>query len=257
MNIDDVKRFVKDSRIVWTMTTIGYTKYTLNLSRWLTTRAKVPWTLCVICCDKDSEAFFRRERVQYISWNGDRVKRTQDGMAAFGTSAFEKCNRQKLSILEWFCLNYSHCEITHSLYLDGDIVVCKDPWPLLMPKFNTSLLFQCDCTLPIEHQPGFNCNTICSGVIATQHEPGQEVLYKFVPEVWEKVMRQDQPFIMKRLDATKIPYQILDRRQFGNGTWLKSGAWKDGNWCLLHYNYLVSSSKRTALKENEHWIIEY
>ena len=90
MNIDDVKRFVKDGRIAWTMTTVGYTKYTLNLSQWLTTIAKVPWTLCVVCCDKESEAFFRREKVPYISWNGERVKRTQDGMAAFGTTAFEK-----------------------------------------------------------------------------------------------------------------------------------------------------------------------
>lgn len=258
MNIDDVKRFVKDGRIAWTMTTVGYTKYTLNLSQWLTTIAKVPWTLCVVCCDKESEAFFRREKVPYISWNGERVKRTQDGMAAFGTTAFEKCNRQKLSILEWFCLNYSACGITHSMYLDGDIVVKKDPWPLLVSKFNdVSLLFQCDCSIPLEHEYGFNCKNICSGFIATQHEPGQEALYKWESELWEKVLKQDQPFIVKRLDVINIPYQILERRQFGNGVWVKGGEWKDGNWCLLHYNYLVSSSKRTALKENGHWIVPF
>lgn len=258
MNIDEVKRFVKDGRIVWTMTTVGYTKYTLNLSRWLATKANVPWTLCVVCCDKESEAFFRRERIPFIAWNGDRVKRTQDGMAAFGTSAFEKCNRQKLSILEWFCLNYSDCEITHSLYLDGDIIVRKDPWPLMLPLFDhVKHLFQCDCYNLVNHGPDNNCGNICSGVIATQHAPGQEALYKLDFELWDKVMKQDQPFIAARLVTTETPYKILERRVFGNGAWMKGGTWKEEDWCLLHYNYLVSSSKRKALKENGHWIIEY
>lgn len=258
MNCEDVARFVKDGRIVWTMTTVGYVKYTLNLSYWLTTIAKVPWTLCVVCCDKESEAFFRREKIPYLSWNGDRVKRTQDGMAAFGTSAFEKCNRQKLSILEWFCLNYSACGITHSLYLDGDIVVRKDPWPLMLPLFNdTNLLFQCDCYNNVNHGPENNCRNICSGVIATRHAPGQEALYKWESELWEKVSKQDQPFIGSRLESTEAPYTILERRLFGNGAWMKAGTWKEEDWCLLHYNYLVSGSKRTALKENGHWIIPF
>jgi len=258
MNIDSVKSFVKDERIVWTMTTIGYIKYTLNLSRWLTTKANVPWTLCVVCCDKESEAFFRREKISYIGWNGDRVKRTQDGMAAFGTTAFEKCNRQKLSILEWFCLNYSECGIRHSLYLDGDIVVRKDPWPLLLPEFNeVNYLFQCDCDIATAHEKEEKCKNICSGVIATQHAPGQEVLYKWEPELWEKVAKQDQPFIAARIFTTETPYKILERRDFGNGVWMKAGTWKEEDWCLLHYNFLVSSSKRKALKENGHWIIPF
>ena len=308
MNYDDVRRFVTEGRIVWTMTTIGYTKYTLNLSRWLTTIAKVPWTLCIVCCDKESEAFFRRERVPYISWNGDKVRRTQDGMAAFGTPSFEKCNHQKLSILEWFCRNYSECGIEYSLYLDGDIVVRVDPWPLILPEFtDVDMLFQCDCFNTLNHGPDLNCNNICSGVIATRHiqaqaqthteiqgetetkgeteiqeqgeiqeqeqeqakaeiqEKGeiqtkgeiQANLYVWEPILWESVSKQDQPFIASRLVTTKTPYKILERRLFGNGAWMKAGTWKTEEWCLLHYNYLVSGSKRTALKENGHWIIEY
>jgi hypothetical protein len=256
MNCHDIQRFVKDGRIVWTMTTVGYTRYTLNLSRWLTTVAKVPWTLCVVCCDKDSELFFRREKVPYISWNGEGVRRTQDGMAAFGTTAFEKCNRQKLSILEWFCLNYSACGISHSLYLDGDIVVRTDPWPLVLPVFgHVDILFQCDCDTMAEHGPENKCENTCTGVIATRHTDSQAALYAWEQELWEKVMRQDQPFVTKRLLARDIPYKILDRHQFGNGFWMKSGQWKGDDWCLLHYNFLVSSSKRTALKENGHWLV--
>ena len=256
MNCEAVEQFVLNGRIVWTMTTVGYTKYTLNLVNWLTTVAKVPWKLCVVCCDKESETFFRRENVPYVSWNGDKVKRTQDGMAAFGTPGFEKCNLQKLSILEWFCMNYSACGITHSLYLDGDIVVRTDPWPLL--DFKTDLLFQCDCYGTENHgSRDFQCNTICSGVIATRHVPGQEILYQWEPALWEKSSKQDQPFIASRLFSTNTPYTILERRIFGNGTWMKAGSWKNEDWCLLHYNYLVSSTKRTAMKANNHWLIIY
>jgi hypothetical protein len=178
-------------------------------------------------------------------------------MAAFGTPGFEKCNRQKLSILEWFCMNYSACGITHSLYLDGDIVVRMDPWPLL--DFTTDLLFQCDCYSTENHgspEKG-NCSTICSGMIATRHVPGQEILYQWEQALWEKSSKQDQPFIASRLVSTNTPYTILERRLFGNGAWMKTGSWKNEDWCLLHYNYLVSSTKRSAMKANNHWLVIY
>ena len=259
MNANDVTEFVKDGRIVWTMTTIGYIRYTLNLSTWLTTVAKVPWTLCIICCDVESERFFRREKIPYISWKGEGIRKTQDGMAAFGTPSFEKCNRQKLSILEWFTKHFAECGYTHSLYLDGDIVVKTDPWPLLIPEFSKSnILFQCDCYNSTEHNSETNCGVICSGVVATHHTSlTQSELYTFDPVLWESasVLKQDQPYIKERLLSTNTPYTILGRRLFGNGVWMKTGAWKDDNWCLLHYNYLVSSSKRTAMKTNKHWLI--
>jgi hypothetical protein len=236
------------------MTTIGYTKYTLNLYTWLTTVAKVPWTLCIVCCDKESEMFFRRENVPYVSWS--MGTRTQVGMAAFGTIAFEKCNHQKLLILEWFAKFYSVCGIEHSLYLDGDIVVRRDPWPLLLPEFSSeNILFQCDCFNDTDH---VDCGVICSGVIATRHvSESQANLYTFDADLWEKTAKQDQPFIAKRLEFTSTPFKIISRRLFGNGTWQKSGQWKNDDWCLLHYNYLVSSTKKSAMKKAGHWLVMY
>ena len=67
----------------------------------------------------------------------------------------------------------------------------------------------------------------------------------------------DQYYIMKTLALTQTPYKILDRRQFGNGVWQKTGRWKDGDWTLLHYNYMVSGTKRTAMKNAEHWLINH
>jgi hypothetical protein len=67
----------------------------------------------------------------------------------------------------------------------------------------------------------------------------------------------DQYYIMKTMAATQTPYTTFERRQIGNGVWQKSGRWKDGNWTLLHYNFMVSSSKRAAMKAAEHWLINY
>jgi len=184
-------------------------------------------------------------------------------MAAFGTPSFEKCNQQKLAILEWFARNYSAHGIEYSLYLDGDIVVRKDPWPLLLAEFlplrgleDANLLFQCDCCND-NHEDKFHCGTICSGVIACRHVAGQEALYTFDKELWNSTARQDQPFIAKRLEITGTPFKMLSRKDFGNGIWQKTGKWKDYDWCLLHYNYLVSSTKKTAMKKENHWLVPY
>jgi hypothetical protein len=176
-------------------------------------------------------------------------------MAAFGTPSFEVCNREKLEILKWFALNYG-AGIRESLYLDGDIVIQKDPWPSLSslcPEYN--LAFQCDCS----HEEEFHeCASPCSGVIWTRHvSPQQAVIYEIDEGLWKVAGSMDQYYIMKTLAATQTQYKILDRRQFGNGVWQKTGRWKDGDWTLLHYNYMVSGTKRTAMKNAEHWLINH
>ena len=256
MNADAFVPFVSKGCLTWTMTTIGYVKYTFNLVTWLK-KIGVPWTLCVICCDSESEAFFRRERVPCVVWRDGVHRRTQDGMAAFGTVPFEKCNRMKLLILEWFALHYGTLGISHSLYLDGDIVIQKDPWPLLLNELDCkeNILFQCDCSHPQEHTDDV-CVSPCSGVILTRHvSQGQSNLYELDDELWKASGSMDQIYIMRTLALTSTPYKILGRRQFGNGVWQKSGKWRDGDWTLLHYNYMVSGTKRTEMKGGGHWLI--
>jgi hypothetical protein len=175
-------------------------------------------------------------------------------MAAFGTPSFEVCNREKLDILKWFALNYEAAAIEQSLYLDGDIVIQKDPWPLF-PSDTSRLAFQCDCS----HEEEFHdCTSPCSGVIWTRHSSvDQAVIYEINDALWKAAGSMDQYYIMKTLALTQTAYIILDRRQFGNGVWQKTGRWKDGDWTLLHYNYMVSGTKRTAMKNAGHWLINH
>jgi len=184
----NIQPFVKDKRVVWTMTTSGYKLYTLNLRKWLQQIAKVPWTLCIICCDEDSHVFFRREGVPCIRYKDPAVKRPgQIGLAPFGSNEFKIWNRIKIDLLRWFC---TQPDLDWSLYLDGDIVVKRDPWPELQ-DLSGNLFFQCDCGHGENHVA---CQTICSGVIATRHiSPSQAELYEFDPALWKASLEQDQP----------------------------------------------------------------
>jgi hypothetical protein len=173
-------------------------------------------------------------------------------MASFGSNDFALWNRKKVEILHWF----SKQGLKAALYLDGDIVLNRDPWPVFEDLWENgapSLLFQCDCADANDHD---GCETICSGVIAERYS-SQHTLYEFYSDQWIAAERQDQPYISKRLKLLGIPYKTLHRKLFQNGYILSSGAWKDGDWVLLHYNYMVGVRKKLRMKQNGHWTIQY
>ena len=260
MNSEDVQKFVKDGILTWTMTTNYYKFYTLNMITSLKEVAKVPWTLCVICCDDESFLFFRREGIPCIAWKRGGQK-GQKAIAAFGTQEFMKWNRMKIDILQWFCQNALAAKAEKTLYVDGDIVFQRDPWPVLKEEFASSekpLLFQCDCANDTEHESE-GCGNICSGVIATLHTKFDNgKLYEIDEALWKEVDKQDQPYIGKGLVRLGIPYKTLGRRLFGNGHWQKSLKWKDDpTWILLHYNFRVGDTKKQAMRSYGHWRIPY
>jgi len=261
MNTGEVAKFVLEESLVWTMTTNSYKYYTLNMLKSIQEIARVPWKLCIICCDDESFLFFRREGIPCIPWKRGEQK-GQTRIAGFGSQDFMKWNRIKLNILEWFAVNAKSLGIHSSLYIDGDIVFQNDPWPVLKGVWSAGgagLLFQCDCANSDEHS---GCGNICSGCIATLHKdentPSYTKLYQVDEVLWREVEKQDQPYIEKRLEALGIAYETLPRRLFGNGHWQKSFKWKDdSSWILLHYNYRVGDTKKQAMRTYGHWRIPY
>ena len=259
MDSSQVAKFVsKEGSLTWTMTTNGYKTYTLNLVSWLRDVAKVPWKLCVICCDRESWDFFRREGVPCVLYS-EKMEGGQTSLSVFGSASFARLNAKKLAILDWVEQNADELGIRKSLYLDGDIVVAADPWPTLheiAKEKNCSLLFQCDCNHAEEHDT--ECKCICSGCIYRNHEGGRPLsLYKFDAEQWKAAEYQDQPYIANRLKLLDLPFYTLPRPLFGNGGWQKGGAWKEKPWILLHYNYRVGNSKKSAMVSAGHWRISY
>jgi len=248
----DFKPFIDTGRIVWTMTTNGYKYYTLNLIQSMK-RSGIKWTLCVICCDQESYVFFRRESIPCIGYTTELKGQTL--ISVFGSEDFARWNRKKLEILDWFNKHSAELGITHSLYLDGDIVLNGDPWPVLEGVWSAAaaadLLFQCDCDTAENHS---GCSSICSGVIAERHR-GIHDLYEFHAEEWLVAQKQDQPYILGRLKKLGTPFYTLERNLFANGKYLMDLGWKDGNWILLHYNYMVGPKKKYTMKKHGHWYI--
>lgn len=262
-----VKGFVWEGTLTWTMTTAAYKYYTLNLLTWLK-KAGVPWRLCIICCDTESFTFFQREGVACVKWEMAKA-RGQQRIASFGTEEFKIWNRAKLDILRFIAEKAAEIGVKESLYLDGDMVVCSDPWGWLMhmEREEKIIWFQCDCANAVEHNTPDECRAPCSGVIYTRHLPESSAnlqqLYRFVKEEWLAASEQDQPYITARLLSLQIPFGILPRAEFGNGYWQKSLKWMGADaaaepaWILLHYNYRVGDTKKAAMKTYGHWLIPY
>ena len=276
----NIKEFLFEKHLTWTMTTNGYKFYTYNLYTSLLS-SKVPWKLCIVCCDQESFTFFRREMIPCVLWQGINsklntstdvkggnlitpklVSKVQQTLAPFGSEEFKKMNKIKLDILLWVS---QQKEVERSLYLDGDIVVQKDPWPLLNKELDKfPVVFQCDCgghntnsSGPTEHKEGERCPNPCTGVIGHDHKFNFNELYSFDKGMFEKNLSQDQPYVQERLQLLSIPYNNLSRAEFGNGHWQMSGKWKTIPWTLLHYNFRVGDTKKQAMKKYGHWLLPY
>ena len=256
MNYEEIAPFVKEGKIAWTMTTNGYKFYTLNLIKSLREVAKVPWNLCVICFDIECFLFFRRERIPSVLWR--KGGKSQVIAAAFGTEDFSRLNKIKVELLLWF----SVCkEIRETMYIDGDIVIRRDPFVVLEDIVGGAqkILFQCDCATMEDHS---GCGNACTGFIVERKSPAGESLlskvYEFDSADWDSADKQDQPYVGNRMKKFGVPYDTLPRHLFGNGTWQKSGAWKkDSSWVLLHYNHRIGAGKKAAMKNDGHWRLPY
>jgi hypothetical protein len=254
MNADAVKKFLtQEGTLTWTMTTNGYKFYTLNLVVWLRDIAKVPWRLLIVCCDAESLSFFKREGIPCVGYKADTQK-GQIRISDFGSDAFAKWNLKKLEIFKWLCTESETLGLRESLYVDGDIVIQKDPWPVLK-GVEGGLAFQCDCSHTEAH---LDCEAVCTGFVLCRHGQFNPDLFTVVKEDWIPA-DTDQGYIRKRLGKLGVAFRTLNRHQFGNGPWQKSGIWKTepNVWVMLHYNYRVGDTKKAAMKTDGHWKIPY
>lgn len=284
MNSNSVKGFIQDNTLTWTMTTIGYVYYTWNLYVSLKPFCK----LMIVCCDKESYTFFRREGIPCVLWNESGTSfnglsfsslLSSKSVASFGTEQFKVFNHMKLDLLKWIDSIWREAGFEKSLYLDGDIVCKRDPWSHInleisthspedstskcrsaaieMKPLETSLVFQCDCDHTQEHI-GTQCNAPCSGVIAHDHaKQSFQELYTFEKELWKTSLEQDQVYIQNRLKMLSMPYGTLPRSLYGNGKIQMSGLWKQQDWVLLHYNFRIGLSKKLGMKKDGNWLIPY
>jgi len=238
--------------VVWTLTSNGYKYYTLNLLKSLQ-KARVPWTLTIICADKASYNFFKREGYTCSLWNGGAALDAMR-MSLFGSRDFQKLNRIKLDILDSYWRNP---EIKQCVYLDGDIVVYKD---FLQDLSGHDLAFQCD-----EYNPEVICNmrcpNVCTGMIAWRQSDLQNKwpdFFKVAPKDPSWIEKpEDQIWVNRQLRQTGIPYISLPRDLFPNGVFVRWLRTDKRGARLLHYNYRVGEVKKGDMMRNGDWLIPY
>lgn len=250
--------FVKDKTLVFTVTSDGYKYYTWNLYKMLQ-QLKLPWKLCILCLDRESNDFFLRIAQipsRLFLMGGDRI--VHKDPVRFGTPPFKRMNRMKLKALEQLS---QRPEIDTLIYLDSDIAVFKDPIPYFQEKLHSNpLLFQCDEDLsggPLCSSASA-CPNPCTGVIAmslsNDSRPLFKSLFKVESEPWG-VALTDQDYVATRLKFLSISYETLSRTDIPNGTFLSKNRYKEGDPFLLHFNYLIGTAKQRVMREKECWTL--
>lgn len=250
--------FVTEKTLVFTVTSDGYKYYTWNLYKMLQA-LKLPWKLCILCLDRESNDFFNRiaqipSRLYLMP--GDRVMHKEP--VRFGTPPFKRMNRMKLKALQELS---QRPDLETLIFMDSDIAVFKDFVPTLKDQLkDSSLLFQCDENI----HGSFDCSNTkactnpCTGVIAMalteETRPQLKNLYKVESDSWGTAMT-DQDYIANRLLALQLAYTTLSRTEFPNGIFLSKDKYKEGNPYLVHFNYIIGKTKQRFMIEKECWTL--
>jgi hypothetical protein len=243
----DITKFLQNETLVWTLTTNGYKFYTLNLVRCLQA-LKVPWTLCIVCADRQCYRYFIGEGIPAILYK-EAQRDSLPSMILFGSKAFQEINLVKLDILNTFAKNPM---IERCVYLDGDIFVGADFLPDLLPRLEeTPLLFQCDeyekeaCKSP--------CTNMCTGIIAWKHGHDGGIFKMDKKAEWVTAP-EDQRWVNNKVREFTVPCATLPRNLYPNG---RLSDQPPSEFLILHYNWLVGPSKQMRMRKNKHWLLPY
>jgi hypothetical protein len=250
--------FLTEKTLVFTVTSDGYKYYTWNLYKMLQT-LKVPWKLCILCLDRESNDFFNRiaqipSRLYLMP--GDRV--VHKDPVRFGTPPFKRMNRMKIKALQELS---QRGDIDRLLFIDSDIAVFKDFVPYFTDALQTDpLLFQCDESIngSFRCSNTSNCTNPCTGVIGmllnSETRPKFKDLFKIQSETWSVAMT-DQDYIANRLKELQISYATLPRTEFPNGIFLANNKYRETDPYLVHFNYIVGKMKQRIMIEKECWTL--
>lgn len=250
--------FIKDKNLVFTVTSDGYKYYTWNLYKMLQA-LKVPWKLCILCLDRESNDFFNRiaqipSRLYLMP--GDRVLHKEP--VRFGTPPFKRMNRMKIKALQELS---QRSDLERLIFIDSDIAVFKDFVPYFTDLLQTEpLVFQCDESIngSFDCSNINNCTNPCTGVIGmlcnSETRPKFKDLYKIESETWGIAMT-DQDYIANRLKALSLSYATLPRGDFPNGIFLANNKYKEGDPYLVHFNYIVGKMKQRIMMEKDCWLL--
>jgi hypothetical protein len=230
-----------------TLTNHGYSKLTLNLLKSMEAIG-IEKDLKIFCADKQSFSFFSQhypqneirllkdaqdanEWVHYVpSQHKDPVKKTQWSQTTF----------QKVEAV-WMQMQESEDAF---VFLDGDIVLLRDPRPLLN-------VTDCDLVIQNDSQVDTEDKYWCSGFFAMNvNAVTKECMNP--DNINRDRFANDQLYL--RSCRFKLSHKVLPLNLFPNGKYYREQ--KPTAPVLIHFNYDVGDQKIKRMKMFGYWFID-
>jgi hypothetical protein len=248
--------FLRDGFLAWTLTSNGYKYLTWNFAlQW--SKAVPGQPLCVVCADKPSYQFLRREGIQCVLWD-NALADFGPQIVPFGSRQFSTLNRLKLVLLDGFAKNEA---IKQCLYLDGDIALYKNIVMDMRQRLAEKPIWMpCDercteCTRSATNP----CPNFCTGLIAWNHGADKDIFHLTDGTKWAEAP-EDQLWVNRVVKEKGVQISILPRDLYPNGSRLTltkiTPELKDMAICL-HYNYRVGDAKKADMKRFGDWLLPY
>ena len=253
------QRYIRDGLLCWTLTSNGYKYLTWNLAKMWSAVMSQP--LVIVCADKSSYSFLRREGVAAVILVEKLLPDFGHQIVPFGSKNFMALNRLKLRLLKGFA---DDAAVERCVYLDGDIAVYKNFLGDIEERLKQAPLWlQCDeqqregCAADIS---GSICTWACTGLIAFRHGTDPRIFH-IDEALWTgPCQAQDQPWVNKRMAEYGVEFHSLPRNLYPNGAraaFTHSDPARKEEAFILHYNYRVGESKRADMKRFGDWKLPY
>lgn len=248
-------------RLCWTLTSNGYKYYTWNLALMWQRVVGPTQRLLVVCADRPSYEFLRREGVGpcVLVPPESRVPDFGPAVVPIGSKNFMSLNRLKLRLLETFAAD---SRVRSCIYMDGDIAIYQPFLDDIEGRFkHQPLWFQCDERGPAcAADASGACPNVCTGLIAFNHGIPPALFRVDDEALWRAGYSQDQTWVNTRLGAMAQPYGVLPRAHYPNGavaTATHADPLRRQAAYLLHYNFRVGDAKRLDMKRLGDWHLPY
>lgn len=245
---------VGDKKVItFTYTNLGYVDYIINLAGSIH-RAGCEWKLIVFCTDQGA-----KERLSQLNAGNivpiEFYHDVSTKLEMYDTVPYKQIVLVKMDILTSLqTIFQDNTSVTHIFYLDGDVVVFKDPLRYLLKSMkDADLLMQCgektiQCT---GHTGNKLCSNCCSGVMLSKVSPSMLKLFSY-EDIDPKTTKfdGDQDYINDYLAKNTLQVITLPVSDFPNGFHHHQNF---PDRYLIHYNYIFANQKIPVMKYYHHW----
>lgn len=252
---------IDHSRIVWiTIINKGYIRYTQNFLKSMEIH-NVSFTLAVYCLDNEIPMYLANFKnvvcldASYFIKGLFDSSFTQWGTLSYKSLVFSKLDALKYSLE--LCKKYN---IETLAYIDTDIIVLKDPSPIILRLMDNSeldIIHQCDEDIQLCSDSSM-CPNMSSGVIGFRTSKIPSSIFDYCSaDILQNT--SDQHYIMNKIDELGIKRKSVYKHIFLNGIYPNLTT----NYplilheksSLIHFNCMIGNEKEYNMRLKGMWYI--